>query len=288
MVPERPIFSLSFADGGTIELGRRTRVMGVINLAPDSFSDGGQLTTADAALRAAEQMVAAEVDLIDLGGESTRPGATPVSEEQECQRVLPAVEAIKSRLSVRLSVDTMKAGVARRAIEAGADMLNDVSALRDPEMLPLLLRTGVPVALMHMRGDPRTMQSDTHYDDLMGTLVSFLRERVEKAVSAGVSDDKIIVDPGLGFGKSLDGNLSILRQLATLQRVGRPILIGASRKTFIGKILNLPVTERLEGSLAVAAIAAWNGAHMIRAHDAAATVKVARMVDAIRDAGSRR
>lgn len=266
-----------------MELGRRTRVMGILNVTPDSFSDGGRFSDAGAALEEASRMVEAEVDIIDLGGESTRPGADPVPEEEECRRVLPVIRAIKARLTVRASVDTMKAGVARRAIEAGADMVNDVSACGDPEMLPLLARTGVPVVLMHMRGNPRTMQRDTRYDDLIATLVRFLRDRVEKAVAAGVSSDKIIVDPGIGFGKSPEGNLLILRRLPMLRSVGRPILIGASRKSFIGTTQSLPMTERLESNLAVAALAAWNGAHVIRAHDVAATVRVVRMADAIRN-----
>ena len=280
--PARPSFTLRFADDGTLELGPRTRVMGIINATPDSFSDSGRLLDTQSALEEAERMVGAGVDLIDVGGESTRPGARPVDEDEECRRVLPIIEAIKTRLPVRVSVDTMKSSVARRALDAGADAINDVSACSDPEMAPLAARAGVPLVLMHMRGKPRTMQRDTHYDDLLDELVRFLRDRAENVAAAGVSDAKIVVDPGIGFGKSREGNLLILRQLPMLHRVGRPVLIGGSRKTFIGKTLDLPVEERLEGSLAVAAMAAWNGAHVIRAHDVAATVRVVRMVDAIR------
>ncbi len=197
--------------------------------------------------------------------------------------MLPIIEGIKRRLGARVSVDTAKAEVARRALDAGADMVNDVSAFGDPEMLDLVAARGVPVALMHMRGKPRTMQRDTRYDDLIGTLVGFLRDRAETAIAAGVGDDKILVDPGIGFGKSTEGNLTILHRLPALKQVGRPILIGASRKTFIGRVLDLPVDERLEGSLAVAAFACAQGAHVIRAHDVAATVRVVRIVDAIRD-----
>jgi dihydropteroate synthase len=257
--------------------------MGVLNVTPDSFSDGGLHVRPDAALRAAEAMIEAGVDVIDVGGESTRPGAEPVDAEEECRRVLPVIEAIATRLRARVSIDTMKAEVARRAIDAGASMINDVSAASDADMAPLAARMSVPLALMHMRGRPRTMQSDTRYDDLLGEVSGFLRLRAEKVVEAGVSNDKIVVDPGIGFGKALEGNLSILRQLPELRGLGLPILIGASRKTFIGAALDLPVSERQEGSLAVAAVAAWNGAHMIRAHDVAETTRVVRMVDAIRN-----
>jgi dihydropteroate synthase len=181
-----------------------------------------------------------------------------------------------------VSVDTMKARVARLAIEAGADMVNDVSSLSDPAMASVVRDARVPLVLMHLRGTPRTMQQDTEYVDLLSSVVGFLRKRVDRAAAAGVADDKIVVDPGLGFGKSASGNLRILRELPTLRSVGRPILVGASRKSFIGTALDLPVTERLEGSLAVAALAAWQGAQFIRAHDVAATKRVTRMIDAIR------
>lgn len=284
---KRDDLTVRFADGGGLELGRRTRVMGVLNLTPDSFSDGGRHADAESALDAAARMCEGGADIIDVGGESTRPGAAPVPAAEECRRILPVIEGIKKRLDVRISVDTAKAEVARRALDAGADMVNDVSAFGDPEMLDLVVARGVPVALMHMRGTPRTMQQETHYDDLIGTLIGFLRDRAETAVAAGVRDDKILVDPGIGFGKSTEGNLRILHRLPALKQVGRPILIGASRKTFIGEVLDLPVDERLEGSLAVAAFASAQGAHVIRAHDVAATVRVVRMVDAIRDSARR-
>jgi dihydropteroate synthase len=274
---------LRFADGGVLHLGRKTRVMGVINVTPDSFADGGKYADAEAAADAAAAMVADGADLIDVGGESTRPGAETLDVEEEAERILPVVERIKRRLEVRVAVDTMKAEVARRALDAGADLINDVSALSDPDMLDLVARRSVPVIIMHMRGTPQTMQRDTAYDDLVSDVADFLRDRVQRAVAAGVSDDKIVVDPGLGFGKSSAGSLLILRLLPTLIRVGRPILIGASRKSFIGQTLDLPVNERLEGSLAVAAYASTQGAHVIRAHDVAATVRVVRMIDAIRE-----
>jgi dihydropteroate synthase len=279
----RPELELRFADGGVLALGRQTRVMGVINLTPDSFSDGGKHADPEAAVDTAAAMVEDGADLIDIGGESTRPGAAPVGIAEETTRIVPAIERIKRRLRVRVSVDTTKAAVARRALDAGADLINDISAFRDPGMLDLLRERGAPVVVMHMRGTPQTMQRDTEYEDLVWQVADFLRERVQTAVAAGISDDKIVVDPGIGFGKSSAGSLLILRLLPALIRVGRPILIGASRKSFIGESLNLPVGERLEGSLAVAAFASAQGAHVIRAHDVAATVRAVRMIDAIRE-----
>jgi dihydropteroate synthase len=279
---QRAAFRLRFADGGTLELGPRTRVMGVLNLSPDSFSDGGLHADTPSALEAARAMVAAGADIVDVGGESTRPGAAPVSAAQEADRVLPVIDGIKRALEVRVSIDTMKADVARQAVEVGADLINDVTALGDAAMLSLAVNRGVPVVLMHMRGSPQTMQHDTHYEDLLGELATFLRQRAETAVAAGLSDDKIMVDPGIGFGKSVEGNLTILKRLPELSRLGMPILIGASRKAFIGAVLDLPVQDRLAGSLAVAAFASAQGAHVIRAHDVAATARAVRMIDAIR------
>jgi dihydropteroate synthase len=278
----RPAYTIRYADGATLELSDRTRVMGVLNITPDSFSDGGRHAETEAALLAAAGMNEAGVDIIDVGGESTRPGAPDITASEEAARVLPVIRGIKSRLGVRISVDTMKADVARQALDAGADMINDVSGLSDPAMLPLIVERGVPVVLMHMRGSPRTMQQETRYDDLLGELTVFLRDRAESAVAAGLPGDKIIVDPGIGFGKSVEGNLMILERLKLLEQVGKPILIGASRKSFIGAVLDRLVDDRLEGSLAVAAYASAAGAHIIRAHDVEATVRVVRMIDAIR------
>jgi len=281
---ERAPFILRFADGGALELGRRTCVMGVINVTPDSFSDGGLHADPQAALDAAAAMAEAGAGILDVGGESTRPGAESVGPAEEADRVLPVIEAIRRHLAIRVSVDTMKAEVARQALDAGASLVNDVTAMSDPGMLPLLVDRGAPVALMHMRGSPRTMQHDTRYGDLIGELCEFLRLRAESAVAAGLSGDKIIIDPGIGFGKSVEGNLTILKRLPELARLGKPILVGASRKSFIGAVLDRPVLDRLEGGLAVAAYASAQGAHVIRAHDVDATVRVVRMIDAIRGA----
>ncbi len=265
-----------------MSLGLRTRVMGVLNVTPDSFSDGNRYPDLPSALETAQRMVDGGADIIDVGGESTRPGADPVDETEEISRVIPVVEGIKKALNVRVSVDTRKAGVAQRAIDAGADMINDVSTLRDGGMLPLLRETRTPVVLMHMRGEPRTMQRATRYDDIVAEVVGFLQDGADTAASAGLADDKILIDPGIGFGKSAAGNMTLLNELPALAQIGRPILIGASRKSFIGTVLDLPVEDRLEGSLAIAAFAAAQGAHMVRAHDVRATLRAVRMIDAIR------
>jgi dihydropteroate synthase len=256
--------------------------MGVINVTPDSFSDGGHHLEPRAALEAAAAMLKAGAGILDVGGESTRPGAAPVGASEEADRVLPVIEGIRRHLALPISVDTMKAEVARQALDAGAGLVNDVSALSDPGMLPLLVERRAPVVLMHMRGTPRTMQRDTAYGDLLGELLEFLRLRVESAVAAGLSGDKIMVDPGIGFGKSVEGNLAILKRLPELARLGKPIVIGASRKSFIGAVLDRPVRDRLEGGLAVAAFCSAQGAHVVRTHDVDATVRAVRMIDAIR------
>ena len=278
----RTSFGLAFADGERLDLTSETRVMGVLNVTPDSFSEAPAVTTPESAVAAAARMVEDGADFVDVGGESTRPGASPVTEDEEVRRVVPVIRAIKRELDVRVSVDTMKANVARYAIEAGADLVNDVSAFGDPAMLSVVRDARVPVIVMHMRGTPRSMQQDTGYVDLLSSVVGFLRKCVDRAAASGIADDKILVDPGLGFGKSAAGNLRILRELPTLRSLGRPLVIGASRKSFIGAALDLPVGERLEGSLAVAAHAVWQGAHVIRAHDVAATKRTTRMIDAIR------
>ena len=238
---DRTPYALRFADGGTLPLGDRTAVMGVLNVTPDSFSDGGRHHDPSHALRAAEAMAAAGATILDVGAESSRPGAAPVPAEEETRRLVPVIESIRRRLDLRLSVDTTKAEVAARALDAGADLINDVTALRDSNMLRVAARREAPVVLMHMRGEPRTMQWDTRYDNLPAEVTSFLTERVDACIAAGLDDGKILIDPGIGFGKSPAGSLTLLKELPTLQKVGRPVLVGASRKSFIGAALDLPV-----------------------------------------------
>jgi len=280
--PRTARHSIDLPGRTALALGERTVVAGILNVTPDSFSDGGRFSTLDAALAAAEQMLEAGADFLDVGGESTRPGAPPVSVRDETARVIPVIEAVARRFDCILSVDTRRGQVARAALEVGAVIVNDISSLQDPEMAPAVATSGAALILMHMRGTPETMQNDTHYDDLLGEIRSDLETSAKIAEEQGIAGDKIIFDPGIGFGKSRTGNLEILKRLPELLVAEKPFMIGASRKSFIGATLDLPVDERLEGSLGVAAIAAWQGAHILRAHEVAATVRVVRMVDAIR------
>jgi dihydropteroate synthase len=270
-------------------IGERTYIMGILNVTPDSFSGDGLLAQAgerevvDLAVARAREMVAGGADLLDVGGESSRPGSDPVPLEEELRRVIPVIERLSKEVDVPLSIDTCKAEVARQAIAAGASMVNDISALRfDPEMAPVVARAGVPVVLMHMKGTPKTMQQDPHYDDVVAEVIAFLQERIAFAVGAGIGRDQIIVDPGFGFGKTVQHNLEILRRLGEMRVLGRPILIGTSRKSTIGKVLgDLPVEERLEGTAATVALAIAAGADFVRVHDVRPMARVARMADAI-------
>ena len=278
----------------------RPLVMGILNVTPDSFSDGGQhLDTARAVARA-RQMLAEGADIIDVGGESTRPGAPAVSAAEELRRVLPVIEQLIQELegeppgkpiggAVRqephppiLSIDTTKALVANRALAAGARLINDVSALQqDPEMLPVVREFGAGVVLMHRQGTPATMQQNPHYSDVVREVREFLGERIEFALARGVKKTQIAVDPGLGFGKSVEHNRQLVAGLEQFRSLDCPILVGASRKSFIGQLLNRPVSERLAGSLAVAAWAVAHGARIVRTHDVAATVDVVRLIAAV-------
>jgi dihydropteroate synthase len=259
----------------------RPLIMGVLNVTPDSFSDGGLYLELGAAVDRAQQMVDEGADLIDIGGESSRPGAEPVDDATELRRVLPVVEAICKHISVPVSVDTTKASVARQALDVGASMINDISALRfDPRMAPVVAESGAAVVLMHMQGTPKTMQLAPHYDDVVGEVSSFLRERVRVARAAGISDDRIVIDPGFGFGKRLEHNLTLLARLDALTDVGVPILVGVSRKGFIGHILDRPMDQRLMGTAAACAAAIWQGARMIRVHDVGAMRELITMLSA--------
>ncbi|MBF8691403.1 dihydropteroate synthase [Pseudomonas fulva] len=262
----------------------RTHVMGILNVTPDSFSDGGRFSQRDEALRHAEAMVAAGATLIDVGGESTRPGARPVSVTEELERVAPMVEAIHRHLDVVVSVDTSTPAVMREAARLGAGLINDVRALERDGALDAAAATGLPVCLMHMRGEPGTMQDDPHYDDVTEDVARYLQQRMMACADAGIEADRIVLDPGFGFAKTLAHNLSLFKHMEALHRLGRPLLVGVSRKSMIGLTLERPVAERLYGSLALAALAMTKGASILRVHDVAQTVDVVRMIAAVQHA----
>jgi dihydropteroate synthase len=254
--------------------------MGVVNVTPDSFSDGGRYLDAQAAIARGEELLRDGAEILDVGGESTRPGAEPVGEAEELRRVVPVIVALAREGTV--SIDTSKAAVAAAAIDAGATMLNDVTALRgDPEMATLCAERGVGVVLMHMPGSPRTMQDNPSYDDVVDDVKAFLAARVEHAIGAGIAEEQLWLDPGIGFGKTLEHNLELLRRLGELRELGRPLVIGASRKSFIGKVDGSAVDERIGGSLASAVLAAAEGADVLRVHDVTETAQALAVTSAI-------
>jgi dihydropteroate synthase len=268
--------------GILLPLGQRPHIMGVLNLTPDSFSDGGQFNTPERAVPRAHEMVAQGADIIDVGGESSRPGARPVPLQEEIKRVLPVVERLCAELKVPVSVDTRKAEVAQRALRAGAHMVNDISALTfDRRMAEVVAKGEAALVLMHMKGTPRSMQRNPKYDDVMAEVFQFLSRQVQKAVKAGISLHRLVVDPGIGFGKRLEDNLVILNRLGELHSLALPVLVGVSRKSFIGKMLNLPVGDRLAGSAAATALAVARGAHILRVHDVEEMNRVVRVAQAI-------
>ncbi len=252
-------------------IGEQPLVMGVLNVTPDSFSDGGQFTQLDLALDHAEQMISQGAAIIDVGGESTRPGASSVSTQQELDRVIPVIEKIAANLDCVISLDSSCPQVMEAAAQAGASLLNDVRAFQREGALQVAAKTGLPVCLMHMRGEPKTMQQQPHYDSVVEEVQAFLLARVEACLAAGIERNKIIIDPGFGFGKTLDHNLQLLEALAQLKVLGLPILVGMSRKSMIGAILNNDTSERLYGGLALAAIAVRQGANIVRTHDVGPT-----------------
>ncbi|WP_447800343.1 dihydropteroate synthase [Pseudomonas kilonensis] len=256
-------------------------VMGILNVTPDSFSDGGRFSQLDAALRHAEAMVAAGATLIDVGGESTRPGARAVSPTEELERVAPIVERIHRELDVIISVDTSTPAVMRETARLGAGLINDVRSLRRDGALDAAAATGLPVCLMHMLGEPGTMQNDPHYDDVTREVGEFLVERLDRCVAAGIPAERIILDPGFGFAKTLAHNLSLFKHMEALHALGRPLLVGVSRKSMIGNALGRPVGERLYGGLALATLALAKGARILRVHDVAETMDVVRMIAAV-------
>ncbi len=261
-------------------------VMGVLNVTPDSFSDGGDFLSPDSALARARELVAEGAAIIDIGGESTRPGAADVSVDDELARVMPVIEVLAGELPVPISVDTTKPEVMRAAAAAGAGLINDVMALQRPGALEAVAETGLPVCLMHMRGTPRNMQLDPQYDDVVEEVLGFLRERVTACVQAGISAERIVIDPGFGFGKSMTHNASLLARLDAFNVIRQPVLIGLSRKSFIGKIVDRPPKERVAGSVAAAVLAAQAGASIVRAHDVAATVDALAVVDYVGRVGA--
>ena len=265
--------------------GTRTFVMGVLNATPDSFSDGGRYLSVENALQHAREMIAAGVDIIDVGGESTRPGADWVSAAQEVERVVPVIRALSEEVSVPISIDTYKPEVARAALAAGASIINDINGLRQAEMLSLAAETGVPVILMHMQGEPRTVQQNPSYQNVVAEVLDWLEQACNRAQAAGVKREQLIIDPGIGFGKTTEHNLMLLRRLRDLRILGYPILVGTSRKSLVGNVLQLPVDQRSEGTAATVAAAILQGADIVRVHDVEAMRRVAVMSDAIANVG---
>ncbi|SJZ86677.1 dihydropteroate synthase [Selenihalanaerobacter shriftii] len=269
-------------DGYEFEFGKRTYVMGILNVTPDSFSDGGSFNRLEKAVEHAKEMVANGVDIIDIGGESTRPGCDPVSLEDELERVIPVIERLSDEVDVPISIDTYKSEVGKVALEAGAHIINDITGFKeDPELAKVAADHDAPVIVMHIQGEPRNMQQNPTYEDLISEVLEYLQESIDIAIEAGVKRKKIIIDPGIGFGKTLDHNLEIMDRLAEFKSLGLPILLGTSRKSMIGNTLDLPVDERVEGTAATVSIGIANGADIIRVHDVKEMNRVAKMTDAM-------
>ena len=285
-------FNLSW-NSHDLKIGKRTLIMGIVNVTPDSFSDGGKFLFCDSALAHGEKLVEDGADIIDVGGESTRPLSDPVTVEEEIGRVVPVIEKLAKRVSVPISIDTTKAKVAEKALEAGASMINDIGALRlDPDMASVVSKSGVPVILMHMLGTPKTMQTSPEYEDLIKEIKSFLADAIKRAEKSGILKTSIIIDPGIGFGKTVEHNLLLIKNLHEFSSLGVPVLIGSSRKAFIRKILkdktgqdirpDMPIVET--GTQASISAAIFNGANIVRVHDVANTCATVKIVDAIKNA----
>ncbi len=273
------------------DLDKKTLIMGVLNITPDSFSDGGRFLSIDDAVKHAIQMQKDGADIIDIGGESTRPGALPLSTSEELNRVIPAVEKLVKKIEIPLSIDTYKSEVAKKSFDLGVGMINDITALKgDKKLVNLVANYNVPICLMHMKGNPKDMQNNAYYDDIIFEITNFLKERTEYAIFNNIKKEKIVIDPGLGFGKrtgrGIEDNCEILKHLSKLKILGYPILVGASRKKFIGNICGgeklLSVEDRLEGSLAATAVAVLNGADIVRVHDVKETKRCIDIVDCIK------
>jgi dihydropteroate synthase len=262
------------------DLGTRTLVMGIVNLSPDSFSDGAERTP-DQAVEFALELVDHGADILDVGGESTRPGSDPVPAERELERVIPVIEGIRSRSQVPISLDSAKPDVQTAGLAAGTSAINDVTGLQHPDMVELAARARVPVVIMHILGTPKTMQDNPSYRDVVAEVSGFLQERAAAAEAKGIAKDCIALDPGIGFGKTTQHNLQLLRNLSRLAAIGYPVLVGPSRKRFIGEVLDLPVGDREEGTAAAVALAVANGALIVRVHDVRRMARVAKMADAI-------
>ena len=268
--------------GKTLTLGKRTHVMGILNVTPDSFSDGGCYLDVQRAIAHTQLMVEEGATLVDIGGESSRPGASPVSVDEELARVLPVIRAIIDTVDVLISVDTYKAEVAQQALEAGAHLVNDITALRaDADMASVVARMKAGLILMHMKGTPRTMQQAPQYDDVVNDVRASLQESIQTAEEQGIAAERIVIDPGIGFGKTTEHNLELLKRLAEFRSLNKPLLIGTSRKLFIGNVLGLPINERVEGTAATVCWAIAQGADIVRVHDVKTNVRAALMTDAL-------
>jgi dihydropteroate synthase len=268
----------------SLDFSKKTYVMGILNITPDSFSDGGLFFNEKKAIEHALRLVEEGADIIDIGGESTRPGSEPVSAEEEIKRTIPVIKAISREVKIPVSIDTYKAEVARQALDAGASMVNDISGLRfDQDMPKVVSKYKVPVIIMHIKGRPKDMQQNPQYEALIPEVLDYLRISMRIGEKFGIKEDRIIIDPGIGFGKTFDHNLEIIKNLKEFTMLGRPLAIGVSRKAFIGKILgDVPPAERLEGTLAAVAISVFNGANIVRVHNVKETVKVCKIADAIK------
>lgn len=278
------LFPQSFAVGDNVfDFSKRSYVMGILNVTPDSFSDGARFYDLDAAIKHGMEMAEQGADIIDVGGESTRPGADTVSADEEIQRTEPVIRELSKRIDIPLSIDTTKADVARRALDAGAEIVNDISALRaDLEMVDVAVSYQAPVVLMHMLGSPKTMQQDICYDSIIEDITDFLKERIDFAINNGVERNKIIIDPGIGFGKSVgNDNFEIIREMRSFASLGLPVLVGPSRKAFIGRLLDAEVDERDIGTLATVSIAIHNGANIVRVHNVAQTKMASKVADSV-------
>lgn len=275
-------FTLSWSDY-TLNLDQRTHIMGILNVTPDSFSDGGQYLELNKAIEHGLKMANDGADIIDVGGESTRPYSKKTSTNEEIDRVIPVIEVLHKELSIPISIDTYKSEVAQESLNAGASMINDISALRfDPYMASIASNAKVPLILMHMKGTPDNMQENPSYDDLISEIMEFLKDAIKRSVTAGIKEDLIIVDPGIGFGKTFDDNLKIIKELFRFGSLQRPVLLGTSNKSFIGHILDKEVHERDIGTMATIATGVMNGAHIVRVHNVRKAVETVKITDSIK------